>query len=62
MSIISLLVVLVIAGVVLYLVNAYVPMVQPIKVVINVIVVLVLCVWLLEAFGITSFGHHVQLR
>lgn len=58
MSIISILVILVIAGLVLYLVNTYIPMAQPIKTVLNVIVVLILCVWLLESFGFMGPWHY----
>ena len=54
MDLIQLLLVLIIVSVVLYLVNTYLPMAPPIKTIINVIVVLVLCLWLLQAFGITS--------
>jgi hypothetical protein len=52
MSIISVLVVLVILGLALYLVETYVPMSPPIKVVLRVVVVLLLVLWLLQAFGI----------
>lgn len=61
MDLVSLLIVLVIIGVVLYLVNNYIPMDPPIKTVINVIVVLVLCIWLLQAFGIIG-GTRFNLR
>jgi len=61
MPIVSLLVLLVVCGVVLYMVNQYIPMAPPIKVVINVVVVLLLCVWLLDAFGLTNIGH-VRIR
>jgi len=54
MDLIQLLVVLIVVGVVLWLLNTYVPMQPPIKTIINVVVVLVLCLWLLQAFGITS--------
>ena len=54
MDLIQLLVVLVVAGVVLYMINNFIPMQPPIKTIINVIVVLALCLWLLQAFGITS--------
>jgi hypothetical protein len=50
----QLLVILVIFGVVLYLINTYVPMAPPIKTILNVVVVLVLCIWLLNAFGLLS--------
>lgn len=51
---IQLVVVLVILGVVLYLVNTYIPLAQLIKIIINVIVVLVICLWLLRLAGFTG--------
>ena len=58
---IQLLVVLVIVGVVLYLINNYVPMAAPIKTIINVVVVLAVCIWLLRVTGVVnipmSFGR-----
>ena len=54
MDLIQLIVLLVVVGVILWLINTYVPMQPPIKTIINVIVILVLCLWLLSAFGITS--------
>lgn len=54
MSLVSLVVVLIIVGVVLYLINTYIPMAQPVKTVLNVVVVLVLCLWLLSIFGIDA--------
>lgn len=53
MDIITLLFALVVIGVVWYLVTTYIPMPQPIKTVITVIAVLVLCIFLLNMFGIT---------
>lgn len=54
MSILSLIVVLVVVGVILWLVNAYIPMDQKIKTILNVVVVIVVILWLLSAFGILS--------
>jgi len=51
---VELLVLLVVVGVVLYLVNNYVPMAAPIKTIINVVVVLIVCVWVLRATGIVD--------
>lgn len=51
---ISLLIVLIIAGVCLYLVENYIPMSPPIKTVIRVVVVLFLVVFLLRAFGVVD--------
>lgn len=53
--IISILILLIVVGVVLWLVNTYIPMAPPIKTVINVIVVLLLCVWLLNMFGVINY-------
>jgi len=59
--VIQLLVLLVVVGVVLYLINNYVPMAAPIKTIINVVVVLAVCIWLLRVTGIVdipmSFGR-----
>jgi uncharacterized protein YhhL (DUF1145 family) len=52
MSIISLLVVLIIIGVILWLLNTYVPMAAPIKSIINVVVVILVILWLLQIFGL----------
>lgn len=54
MDLVSLLVVVVILCLVWYLVTTYVPMPQPIRTVITVIAVLILCVWLLRAFGVVG--------
>lgn len=51
MDLISLLIVLVIVGVVLYLIDAYVPMDAAVKTVLRVVVVLILCLWLLQVLG-----------
>jgi hypothetical protein len=49
---ITLIIVLVLVGVALYLIETYVPMSPPIKVVLRVVVVLVVVLWLLRAFGV----------
>lgn len=54
MPLISIIVVLVVVGLVLYLINTYIPMAQPVKTVLNVVVVLMLCIWVLNAFGIVN--------
>lgn len=56
MSLVGLLILLVVIGVGLYLLNTYVPMAAPIKTVINVVVVLIVIVWLLQAFGLLGGG------
>jgi hypothetical protein len=61
-ALINLVVVLIIVGVALYLINRYIPMASSIKTILNVLVVVVVCVWLLQATGmwgsVTSFRLH----
>lgn len=52
MSIISLVVVLIIIGVLLWLVNTRIPMDATIKLIINIVVVVAVVIYLLKAFGI----------
>ena len=55
MDIIQILVVLIIIGVILYLVQTYIPLAPPVRTIINVVVVLLLCLWLLRLFGIGTW-------
>ena len=59
MPLVSIVVVLVVVGLVLYLINNYIPMARPIKTVLNVVVGLLLCLWLLNAFGIVHVPIHL---
>lgn len=52
MPLISLILTLMMIGLALYLINVYVPMAQPIKTILNVFVVVVVCLWLLGVFGL----------
>lgn len=52
MSLLSLVVVLIVVGIMLYLVNTYIPMDAKIKNILNVVVVLVVILWLCNVFGL----------
>jgi predicted membrane protein len=52
MPLLSLIIVLVVIGVVLYLINTYIPMASSIKSILNVVVVVVVCIWILQAVGL----------
>ena len=52
MSLISLLIVLIVIGVVVWLINNYLPMDAKIKKILNVVVLIVVVLWLLSVFGI----------
>jgi hypothetical protein len=60
MSLVSLIIVLIVVGVLLYLVNTYIPMDGKIKTIINVVVVIVVVLWLLSVFGV--IGSIDQIR
>jgi Flp pilus assembly protein protease CpaA len=53
---ISLVISLIVIGVLLWLINRYVPMAAPIKTILNVVVVICVVVWLLYAFGVLGHG------
>ncbi|MBN1128039.1 MAG: hypothetical protein JXA71_03585 [Chitinispirillaceae bacterium] len=52
MSLLSILITLVIVGIVLWLINTYLPMDGKIKKILNVVVVIMVILWLLSAFGV----------
>jgi hypothetical protein len=57
MPIINVIVALVIVGVILWLINNYLPMDGKIKSILNIVVVIAVILWLLRAFGVlTSLG------
>ena len=52
MSLVSIIVILIVVGVLLYLVNVHIPMDATIKKIINVVVIIAVVLWLLSVFGI----------
>lgn len=52
MPLIYIVLALIVVGMALWLINTYIPMAGSIKAILNVIVVVVVCVWLLQAFGL----------
>lgn len=62
MSLISLVVVLVVIGVILWLVNTYIPMDAKIKSILNIVVLIVVVLWLLQSFGVLGNVNDVRIR
>ncbi|MFZ1729899.1 MAG: Thivi_2564 family membrane protein [Bacteroidota bacterium] len=60
MSLISVVLLLIAVGFVLYLVNRFIPMDRKIKEILNIVVVLVVILWLLRAFGV--FGSFPDMH
>jgi hypothetical protein len=52
MPLIHVVVVLVVVGVILYLINSYIPMAGSIKSILNAVVIIVVVLWLLSVFGL----------
>lgn len=52
MSLIQLVVTLIVVGVLLWLVNRYIPMEARIKAILNGVVIIVVVLWLLNVFGV----------
>jgi len=61
MPILTILIVLIVAGVLLYLVNNYIPMDRKIKNILNVVVVIAVIVWLLKIFGVFTYLKDITI-
>lgn len=63
MSILNILITLVVAGVILWLINTYIPMDAKIKNILNVVVVILVVIWLLQSFGLLgSMNRNMMMR
>jgi Fe2+ transport system protein B len=58
---VSLLITLIVVGVLLWLVNTYIPMDGKIKQILNIVVVICVVVWLLSAFGVLGHSSDIQV-
>ena len=61
MSLISLIVTLIVIGVLLWLINSYIPMDGKIKKILNVVVVICVVIWLLSVFGVIGHTGDIQI-
>jgi hypothetical protein len=52
MTLINIIVILILVGLVLWLVNTYIPMAAGIKSLLNIVVFVVVLIWLLQVFGL----------
>lgn len=60
MPLLTILIVLIVVGVLLWLANTYIPMDKKIKTIMNVVVVVCLILWLLDAFGVLDSVKQVH--
>lgn len=60
MSLLSVILIIVIVGVLLYCLNVFVPMEQRVKMILNIVVILALVIWLLRISG--ALGSIERIR
>jgi hypothetical protein len=61
MPLINVVIVLIVVGVLLWLVNRFIPMQGTIKSILNGVVVIAVVLWLLNVFGLFSSFSHVRV-
>jgi hypothetical protein len=62
MDLLHIIIVLVVVGVLLWLVNNYIPMDGKIKSILNGVVVIAVVLWLLQAFGLLGSLSSIHIR
>lgn len=60
MSLLGLVITLIVVGILLWLVNVYIPMDAKIKQILNVVVIIVVILWLLNVFGILGYIGNIS--
>lgn len=60
MPLLTILIILIVAGVLLWAVNNYIPMDSKIKRILNIVVVIVVIGWLLKIFGVFEYLRDIQ--
>jgi hypothetical protein len=61
MSVLTILLVLIIVGIILWAVNTYIPMDRKIKNILNIVTIIIVIVWLLRAFGLITFLSEIHV-
>jgi hypothetical protein len=61
MPLIHVVVVLIVVGVLLWLINRFIPMAGSIKSILNAVVVIVVVLWLLNVFGVLGSLSHIRV-
>lgn len=61
MPLMNLVITLIVVGVLLWLVNTYIPMDGKIKKILNVVVVICVVIWLLYAFGVLNNAGDIKV-
>ncbi|HZK95017.1 MAG TPA: Thivi_2564 family membrane protein [Prolixibacteraceae bacterium] len=61
MVLLDILIVIIVVGVLLWIINTFIPMDHKIKRIFNLVVVIALIIWLLKVFGLFSYLMNVHI-
>ena len=61
MPLLQIVIVLVVVGVILWVINSYIPMQSTIKKILNAVVVIVVIIWLLSVFGLIGDISRIRI-
>ncbi|MBO9574696.1 MAG: hypothetical protein J7494_03070 [Sphingobium sp.] len=61
MPLLTIIIVLIVVGLLLWLVNNYIPMDSKIRGILNAVVVIIVVLWLLQAFGVLGSLNNVHV-
>lgn len=62
MTLVNLVLILIVIGVLLWLVNSFIPMDKKIKKILNAVVIIVVVVWLLKVFGLWDIITSIRIN
>ena len=61
MSLLNVLLIIIVVGVLLWMVNTYIPMDRKIKNILNIVVVIMIVIWLLKVFGLLAGLQNIRV-
>ncbi len=61
MSLLSILIAIIVVGVLLWIINTFLPMDRQIRRIFNLVVVIALIIWLLKAFGLFAYLTNIYV-
>lgn len=61
MSLLSILIAIIVVGVLLWIINTFLPMDRQIRKIFNLVVVIALVIWLLKAFGLFAYLTSIHI-
>jgi hypothetical protein len=61
MPILTILIVILVVGVILWLINSFIPMQRTVKGILNAVVIIILVIWLLKVFGVLATLQNISI-